>query len=299
MKILSLDQCFLRSLTGNTGDPRFANLKTIILNAIDTEKMLCPAHVDETVFESSLLPKDVMGQIFEFQNRISHGFAFLPFTQLLGDETLALVRPTHSFLPHKIQPLGPFPGRDRLAQSIRKTKNDYNVRIAAVPYPPKAHSPTDKLKEIYNSVLLERCRSMLRVAKRLRTTNSLPDISSVWDCANIVGRFLREHGVTDIELVNLIEKIQKREWERIPVLFFDTIVYARIEEDILNVGRQLDANDTVDIARLSVALNCADVIGCDGPMKEIVKQIKLDQGSAVFSIREPDALRECIERLPG
>ncbi len=299
MKVLSLDQCFLRSMSSSSkADPVFADLKTAIINAVDSSKLLCPAHVGETVFESSLLPQAKREQIFEFQNRISNGFAFLQFTELLGYETLALVRPQFCFDSYKeTQPLRAIPELDFIASVNRKAKLDYNSRIEGISYPPIDHSPLDGLKETYQKILHGRVHLMLQVVERLRESGDVPKENEHWECAAMVGRFLADSRVTSLELVNLRDKILNRHWEAIPILGINTLVYSRIEGDILKTGRKLTANDFVDISRLSVALTCADAVACDIPMKEAAKQTKLDSGVLAFSMREPDVLLQWVQSL--
>lgn len=299
MKVLSLDQCFLRSMSSSSKvDPVFADLKTAIINAVDSSKLLCPAHVGETVFESSLLPQAKREQIFECQNRISNGLAFLQFTELLGYETLTLVRPQFCFNSYKeTQPLRAVPELDFLASVNRKAKQDYNSRIEGISYPPIDHSPLDGLKETYQKILHGRVYLMLQVVEHLRKNGDVPTETEHWECAAIVGRFLMESKVTLLELANLRDQILRRHWEAIPVLGLNTLLYARIEGDILKTNRKLTANDFVDISRLSVALCCADAIACDIPMKEAAKQTKLNGDALIFSMREAGALLQWVQSL--
>lgn len=299
MKILSLDQCYLRSMSSSSNaKPAFVELKTAIINAVDSSKLMCPAHAGETVFESSLLPQAKRELVFAFQNRISNDYGFLQFSELLGCETLALVRPQYRFEAYKrIQPLRDLPELRLLASANRKAKQDYNERIEDIPYPPADHSPSDGLKETYQKILHGRVYLMHQVVEHLLRTGNVPKESDHWECAAMTGRFLAESNITALELVNLRDKILNRQWEAIPILGINTLLYSRIEGDILATGRKLTANDFVDISRLSVAILCADAIACDIPMKEAARQTKIDGGTLVFSMREPDALLQWVKSL--
>ena len=142
---------------------------------------------------------------------------------------------------------------------------------------------------------MERAASMLRVVDALRVPHSPFNAATVWDYACAVGTVLQVHSVSVTELANLADKILSHEWEAIPVLCFHTLLHARIEEDILKSGRKFDANDLLDVLRLAVAIAYGDAVGCDGPMKEVVKQTKLN--THIFSIREPEAMQAWVESL--
>ena len=113
-----------------------------------------------------------------------------------------------------------------------------------------------------------------------------------------VGKFLAERSISRLECFNLREKILNRDWEKMPIIGLHTALWAKIEQDMLKTNRAYKANDILDILRLTVALLYADAVACDTPMKELLRQTKLDGcGAAVFSMRELVQLTEWVEAL--
>jgi len=300
MHFASLDQCCLRNLLWPPkGDAKFPALKSTLETAVDSGKVICPAH-DEMVYESVVLDPARRDAIIAFQNRLSKSFVFRTFYQLLSLDTLKLIRPDFDYLPFKFGDVQFKPGANLkgLAETIRSSKRAALVKVNARPYPPKGHVPGSDLKTVYFGVSRERCGSMYRIAEALLKTGKLETEVEEWDAALGVGEFLVKMQVTKRELEELVHKIIHHVWEQIPALFTHTLLFSRIEQDMVDAGRQFDINDHPDILRLSVALEYAQVAVCDSKIKELSKQTKLgDGGCTVFSIREADGLRNFIELL--
>lgn len=298
VKTLSLDQCFLSNLALNRrGEAVYTGLKQTILDAVRAGRLVCPAHVEETIFESSLLSRSEMDRIIAFQNAISYGLAFREFGELLALETLLLVRPTVEFAGLRFHPINISPSADisRLATANRSAKAAAVDRANRMPYPPQNHDPDDKLRDIFQKVSAERAGSMLRIVQSVLETRTINTGKGEWEYAVAVGNFLLDHQITNLEAHNLKSNILNHHWEMMPVLGFHTLLWSKVEQDMLNSKRAFKANDHVDILKLAVALNSADAIGCDTPMKDVVKQTKLNEGIRVFSIREADLLTDWIE----
>ena len=299
MQIVSLDQCFLRNLLWPPkGDTKFSALKSTLEKAVDSKQLVCPSH-EEMVYESVLLDPARRDAIVGFQSRLSNSFVFRTFYDLLSLDTLKLIRPGYDFHPFRFGDVRFKPGADfnALADRIRSSKLAALAKANAIQYPPKGHARGSDLKTVYFGVSRERCGSMYRIAEALLKTGQLDTGVEEWDAALGVGKFLVRMGVTKRELEELVQKIVHHAWEHIPVLFYHTLLFSRIEQDMVEAGRKFEINDHPDILRLSVALHYAQVAACDSKMKELLKQTKLGEGCNVFSVREPDELRTFIVSL--
>jgi hypothetical protein len=301
MKVVSLDQCFLRTLLWPpTNDTAFSVLKTELERAVDAKKIVCPGHAREMIYESVLLDPPRRDAIIAFQNRLARSFLFRDFYERIALDTLKLIRPGFDYLPFHFGEVTLKPGADlnRLASDIRSSKQAGVAKSDAMPYPPKDHIPGSKLPTIYQAVLAERCGSMYRVASALLETGKLMTGKDEWDAAVGVGEFLQESCATQWELRDLRQKIIDRIWEKIPVLCNHTLLFSQIEQEMVDSRRKFSMNDHPDVLRLCIALDLADVAGCDGEMKELLKKTKLLNGHCMaFSIREPEAFRQFLSGL--
>jgi len=274
-------------------------LKHTLEVAVDTKKIVCPAHPEEMIYESVLLDPVRRDMILALQNRLGKSVSFRTFYELLSLNTLKLIRPGFDFPPCRFGDIRLKPGADlkALADEIRSSKLAASAKANATPYPPKGHVKGSDLKAVYRGVIAERCGSMYRIANAILKTGKLDTGVDEWDAAVAVGKSLTEMGVTQQELEDLVHKIVHHDWEKIPVLFHHTLLFSRIEQDMVEAGRQFDINDHPDILRLSVAIDYAQVVACDGKMKELLKQTKLGEGCTVFSVREPEEFRNFVESL--
>jgi len=297
IRVLSLDQCFLSELALNRrNESRIAVLKAAILGAVSCGKLVCPAHVQETIFESTLLPERERDRVLAFQNEISCGLAFLSFTDLLGLETLLLVRPTVQIVPYRIQPLriGKSVDLKKLASENRAAKAAALARADQVPYPPKSYDPNDQLADFFRKVSRERSASMYRITKAILGSGTVNTRRQEWEFAVPVGKFLLQEGIANSECHNLLAKILSHEWEIMPIIGFHTLLWAKIEQDMQKADRVFKVNDQLDILRLAVALQYADAVACDTPMKDAIRQTRLDEAVTVFSMREVSELSEWV-----
>jgi hypothetical protein len=300
IKALSLDQCFLSLLALNPKhDADIARLKSVLLDAVASQKLVVPSHINETVFESSLLPASRRDAVLSLQAELSCDAAFLSFEDILRCETLALVRPTVPVSGYRVQPLRIALSADlqAVAKENRKAKTEVVSRINRVPYPPKSYQPNHGHEDIFRSLGVERSASMRRIVEEILHGKPLSDGSKVWEYAEGVGEFLLSEQITRIECCNLLEKIRNRDWEMMPIVGFHTALWAKIEQDILKTNRTFKVNDFIDILRLTVALLYADAAACDNPMKELLRQTKLDVCVAVFSMRDVRQLTHWVETL--
>lgn len=279
-------------------NPDVDKLKVSLIHAVESGKVVCPAHFNETVFESVKMPPEKCRSIIQLQNKLSCGVAFTDFAERLSQETLAMVRPTAEIIPFRFRPMNMMPAHvvASLGSANRKAIQEYVERVDKVPYPPTAYRPTHKLKDIFADTSKERAASMYRIAEAL-SNRSLNTGKKEWEFAQVTGRYLREHQITRLECFNLMDKILKHDWEVIPVLGLHTILWSGVESAMLKSNKKFAGNDYVDILRLATALDSANLIACDAAMKEMIQQTGLDELVLVFALRDMSAFISWLESL--
>lgn len=301
-KLVSLDQCYLRFLlrpppNGNG----FVRLRKTLSNAVNAKKVFCPAHVQETIYESVVLPESDRDAIIDLQNELSKGLCFVPFFDILADSTLKLARPSHRILPLDVGRIAFRQGAElkALADEIREAKAAAVARAEQTPYPPSSYREGAGLQGIYQALSRERAASMYRIVAAISSTGSIQTGKQEWEGAQHVGEFLVSQKVTKDECATLKEAVINHDWERIPVYFNHTVLFAKVERDGIEVGRRFTMNDHPDILRVAVALKYSDAITCDTFVKEAIRQVGFEneRTGVVFSPKEPERLATWIEGL--
>src|SRR6266536_1261913 len=92
---ISLDQnalCYMEPRAGTIISSSWSAIRTLLISGVDAGKVVCPLP-SETVWESAPLARERYERVRALQNRLSGGVAFKPFSRVIAEETLALVRP--------------------------------------------------------------------------------------------------------------------------------------------------------------------------------------------------------------
>lgn len=299
--IVSLDQCFLSGMAiPRQENAAFKQLLITLAEAVRAGLVVCPAHAFETKYESIKLGDfGRTRKVVRLQNQLAQGFAFQVFFELLAREMVRLVRPGFQY-PHFVK--RPIKlecdtllelKRERLRQMDKACKDT----IARLPYPPKDYKQGTSFQQILAEVEAEREASMRIVLNAIASRRRAPKLNPDW--MEGVGKSLWEMKVTTTECSILLNKVDEGHWREIPVLKANSILFAKIEEGMLESGRKWSLNDHADIYRLCVSLVHADIATCDGPMRDIIKQTGLEKGypATVFSITEPAKLVNHLQEL--
>jgi hypothetical protein len=299
-KRISIDQCFLSTMV--KGDPKSQKLLVALEAAHASGKIICPIHLEESIFESSFLPESTRQKIFNLQNRLSDGYSFHSFAQHLRYQTVAFLMPGLILPTLRRVSLQINPGTDfaALAKVHKAGKDDYVDRLNQMPYPPASYKPHMKGDQIVEFIAMERCGSMYRILEALKTTGTTHTGKDEWEYTAEIGEFLRSLGVGPKDLDILIYKVLHHEWESIPYLWAHSRINAQIELGYLSGKRKASANDLLDMSRIAVALNDAAVLLCDTAMSEMIKQSKVQeilQDVKVFSMKQRDEAAEYIAKL--
>jgi hypothetical protein len=95
---ISLDQNFLWGFAKRK-NPALVKLHESLERAVQDRKIICPIHVYETIFESSMLPLELQQGIFTIAGALSDRTGFHHFGSALSFETMALARPQFRWPP--------------------------------------------------------------------------------------------------------------------------------------------------------------------------------------------------------
>lgn len=289
---LSIDQCFLSSIVNE--ESKAQKLSSALEDAHAKGSIICPIHFEESILESSHLPEAVRRKILTLQNHLSDGLSFLSFEQILCWQTLALVTPGLLYSPIRQLCLPENNATDFGAVSEWHTasKAEYVDRLKRVQYPPVSYRTGMSGEEVCQSISAERSASMYRILEALKTTGSLNTNKSEWEYAEAIGYFLHSLKIEPSKLDSLIQKVLHRDWENMPQLWAHTRLNAQLEFGYLSRLKKPNANDALDLSRIAVALNHADVLLCDTAMNEIIKQSKVLE---IFNAVKVFPMRQCDE----
>jgi hypothetical protein len=299
-KRISIDQCFLSNMC--KGDAKSQDLFDVLKKAHTAGKIICPIHLEESIFESSFLSSDLRDKIFALQNLLSDGFSFHSLTHQFCYQTSALIRPGIMYPMIRSVGLTTIPATDFAALAIKHKagKEDYIDRLNKTPYPPPSYKKGMKGDEIMKFISKERAASMYRILQAIKITGTLDTGMEEWELALEVGAFLLKIKISSEDCGILMQKVLNHQWEGIPYLWLHSRINAQIELGYLSGLKKANANDLLDLSRIAVGLNDAATVLCDTPMAEMIKQSKvLDtiQGVRVFSMQQQDEAAVYVERM--
>ena len=301
---ISIDQCFLSNMCkGSAGSQKLlASLK----KAHSAGKIICPIHLEESIFESAFLPADFREKIFSLQNVLSDGFSFHSLAQQFRYQSFALIMPGLLYPMIREVSLKIIPGTDfaALAKENQAGKDAYVDRLNKMPYPPASYKKGMKGDEIMKLISEGRSStSMYRLLSAIKTTGALDTGQEEWELCVRSWRHifsLALKSVLQVDCDTLMQKVLHHQWDAIPYLWVHSRINAQLELGYLAGLKKGNANDLLDLSRIAVGLNDAAVLLCDAPMAELIKQSKvLDtiQGTKVFSMKQQDEAAAHIDSL--
>lgn len=299
-KRISIDQCFLSTIIN--GDPKSQKLSAALDTAHAGGKIICPIHLEESIFESSFLPEKTRKKIFDLQNRLSDGYSFHSFAQQLRYRTFALLMPDLVLPSLRKASLQIRAGTDftAMAKAHQAGKDDYVDRLNKMPYPPTSYKLGMKGDQIAEFIAMERSASMYRILEALKATGTTHTGKSEWEYTVEIGEFLRGMGIVAKDVDVLIHRVLHHEWRSMPYLWAHSRINAQIELGYLSGKKKPSANDLLDMSRIAVALNDAAVLLCDTAMSEMIKQSKVQEilpDVKVFSMKQRDEAADYIAAL--
>jgi hypothetical protein len=284
------------------GDAASQRLLDALKKAHSEGKVLCPIHLEETIFESAALPDDLRGKLFDLVRLLSDGFAFHSIAARVRYATMQMLVGDFAYNDIWECGLNIKTGTDfkSLAADLKWTKEDYNERVNHIPYPPTSYKVGQKGDDIYKNISSERAYSFWRILEAIRDKGSLVTGRDEWELAVIVGEHLAGLPIAPRHCNELIECIKHHKWDCIPYLYVHARVGAQIELQCLSGRRKMTANDQLDLSRVAVGLNDAKIVLCDTAMANFIRDSKvLDicKDVIVYSMKEQDEAAEYIEKL--
>ena len=300
-KRISIDQNCLSNMAKGVGDS--PKLLAALRKTCSDGKIICPIHLKESIYESAALPPGFRKQVFALQIELSDRFAFYDFADHVCFKTKELIHGKFLYPLIWESRTQLTEGHDfaEIAKEFAIAKEDYNHRVAQkTNYPPPSFSKGMKGAKVYLGVAGDRAYSLWRILESLRDKGTLTTDREELELAVIVGGFLAAIRISPEDCNRLIHCIKHHQWETIEYLYIHARLGAQLELQCLSGHRDMNLNDQVDLTRLAVGLNDADIVLCDTAMAGVVRQSKvLDilKGVKVYSIKEQVEAADFIERL--
>jgi hypothetical protein len=300
-KLLSLDQCLLSQLAIQAKrDADFENLLQALLSAVRDKRIVCLAHELETKYESIKCENLTHARkVVDLQNKLSLGYAFQNFWDIVASKMLEMVRPSfHSpAYRHKQIRLGCYAELGLKRARLKVMDNRCEEVIGQFPCPPKRDTKGTPFADILADIEGEREDSMRRVLRSISANPRIaPRLGGVVDWTLGVGKSLVQAHVTPDECHALLRAVEDGGWRRLDVLRAHATLFAKIEQQ---TNRRWRLSDHADIYRLSVALFHADVATCDKSMRDLLKQTKLDNAhrAKVLDVTQPLELTAYVQSV--
>jgi hypothetical protein len=266
----------------------------MLIAGVEAGKLICPLPY-ETVWESTPLSEDRYKRVRELQAQLSCGVSFKPFSRLIAEETLALVRPGTDIAPFELGDWDSLRaglvGRASRDQFLN-FKQGLKSQLAALPikYDNKG-LPFAKLEKLIH---LKETADLFCSLERLQRDEPLsPNCAYTAD----VCKFLVANAISDEEITKLKELIRYHRYEVIPVLFYYSRLLTQFEFDLLRKGRPQEPNDIDDLTRVATALWASDIYICDKEMAEVCKKAKIQEftPTLIFSVGQSEAFLKHLQ----
>lgn len=295
--VVCLDQCAISELALHyKRQPEFAELRTLLLEGVEAGKVICPIAA-ETFIETSALSVTERAAIWELHLPLAaQHLVFKNLWQMIREETLALARdsePPSPFQVIRLRNLLDDAVATNVTTDLQSGKEQMLKRVEQVPLVQIEGKPS--LDSIRESVLLQHVSHVYRQTQRLLSGRGL-------DPADYMGldlaRYLVNAGITRKELEKLSEDLLHGRWQRIRVVFCRATLGSQLEVDWRRKGspKKYDVNDEIDVSRLVVGLNAADLIITDGPMVSLCQSAKINKLSdaVITSVTKPEQALEFL-----
>ena len=276
------------------------HLRDLLIDGVNREKIICPMPY-ETLLESSTCDiAKTRTSIFELFIQISNGRIFRQYFDVLTDELLALVRPSHIVyyfeVTERMEEMSELSARFK--PEFCEMKSEKNAELGSWIDPGSHVVRTND--EVLKSVSLEPVAKLWRDLRRIAKVQD-SDASSEFECGGITEK-LQAKGLTAFEALELSDALLNRKMEAIPFQFYHNRLAAAGSQEAPNrVNRNVTHNDIVDQERMSVALFLADMAVTDNRMvARIVRSRVLEFTTCkVFKVGEMRDFQLAIERILG
>jgi len=295
LKLIYLDQCAACELALRLSP--WDRIRNLIESKVAEERILCPLPY-ETVLESTACDKPTRIALTDLVDKISGGWKIKCFDELIGEETIHLVRTQPIRLLDRYANLIPVDDdhNKRMARAFEDAKSDMEARAQAFQY--EAEQLGRPVAEVKKSVDLGRAGQLYRDIKRL-----LAGQTAGMECPAFAQDLIRAK-FTKEELEELIEHIIHHRFDAIPVNFIEARMGAQWEYEMTRLRlnpRKYKFNDEIDRWRAAVALAYCDMLITDSGAAAIARAAVRGFENAftcqIFSVRETDAIEQAITSI--
>jgi len=295
LKLIYLDQCVASDLA--LGNPPWDRLRTLVESKVAEGKILCPLSF-ETILESTLCDEATRIALANFFDKVSGGWRIKCFDELVGEETIHLVRKQPFCLLDRYVNLIPVePGHANfMRRAFQDGRAKLTARAEAVQYQPEQLGLT--VKEVRKSGSRERAGQLWRDIQRLLAGQTTEMEAGDFYLDLIRAKFTEE------ELIELCEHILHHRWEAIPVNYVEMLIAGQWEFEMTRQNqnpRKYKFNDEIDRWRAAVALAYCDALITDGGAAELARVAVRGLDAAfpcqIFSTRDISEIEGAIKLM--
>lgn len=251
--------------------PQWEIIRGILEDGFKAERIFCPFPT-ETLFETASCQNALRIEIEAFFSKVSAGYRFRDFGELIIDNSLALIRP--DFEVEAVQKINfqGWAGQDDFASSLVQYRNNSRERLSETLsqhcYPPEAKSMS--FDEIFRSAEEDRSDMMWSdLGRFLKGARSKDEFELPWLFGGLI-----QHRMTDCEAELLREAVQTGKWIKIMENKLELLLLSLWHHDkIQGLREKHSPNDEIDRWRAVVGLSCAKLFVTDRAAAALCKRV--------------------------
>ena len=290
MTIVCLDQCAGGCLAERQL-PQWENIREILEDGFKAARIVCPFPT-ETFLETATCQNSALRiEIEVFFSKVSAGYRFRDFGELIIDNSIALFRPDFEIESLQEIDFQGWAGRDDLVSSLAQYHNSGRERLSETilrhRYPPEAKSMS--FEEIFRSAENDRNDMMWRdLGRFLKGARSKDEFELPW----LVGELVQQR-MTDCEAELLREAVQNGKWIKIMENKLELLLLSQWHHDIIQGRRKHhNPNDEIDRWRAVVGLSCAQLFVTDKSAADLCKRVASLAGlpAKIIPVNQPEEI---------
>ena len=290
MTIVYLDQCAVGCLAERKPS-QWEEVSSILETGFKEQQIVCPFPT-ETLFETAPIQDCALRMEIEaFFSKVSGGYRFRDFGELIIDNSIALIRT--DFEVESLENIG-FHGwadRDDLVSSLAQYRDNGRERLSETisqhRYPPEAKSMS--FDEIFRSAEEDRSDMMWSdLGRFLKGARSKDEFELPWLFGGLV-----QHRMTDCEAELLREAVQNGKWIKIMENKLELLLLCLWHHDKIQGRRKNhDPNDEIDRWRAVVGLSPAQLFVTDRSAADLCRRVAslVSLPARIIAVNQPEEI---------
>ena len=299
MTIVCLDQCAVGCLAERQL-PQWESIREILEDGFKAARIVCPFPTETFLETATCQNRALRIEIEAFFSKVSGGYRFRDFGELIIDNSIALFRP--DFEVESLQKIDfhGWAGRDDLVSSLAKYHDSSRERLSKTIsqhcYPPEAKSMS--FDEVFRSAEKDRSDMMWGDLERfLKGSRSKDEFALPW----LIGGLIQQR-MTDCEAELLREAVRNGKWIKIMENKLELLLLSLWHHDKIQGRRKKhDPNDEIDRWRAVVGLSCAELFVTDRPAAALCKRVASLVGlhAEIIPVNQPDEIISFLQSDEG